>query len=172
VEQTDAQLACEAGQGNSHAFGALVERYRAGLVGYIAGLLGTREDAEELAQETFLRAWQQARTLRDPATVSGWLHKIAHNLAMTHARRPRTVPLIDDPPERAAAGADQERWLAVLAAVGRLSGPHREVLTKKHFDGCTHEEIARQLGIPGGTVRSRLARAYRELREMLSHDGL
>jgi RNA polymerase sigma-70 factor, ECF subfamily len=168
VELTDAQLAREAGQGNAKAFGVLVERYRAGVVGYVAGLLGTREDAEELAQETFLRAWRQARTLRDPATVSGWLYRIAHNLAVSHARRPRTVPLADDPPDRGPSGPDEERWTAVLSAVGRLSDDHREVVMKKHFNGFRHEEIAVQLGIPPGTVRSRLARAYSQLRDMLA----
>jgi RNA polymerase sigma-70 factor (ECF subfamily) len=168
VDATDAQLAREAGQGNASAFGVLVERYRAGVVGYIAGLLGARDDAEELAQETFLRAWREARTLRDPATVSGWLYRIARNLALSHVRRARTVPLVEDPPERPTAGSDENHWIAVLAAVGRLSEPHREVIAKRHFGGYRHDEIAAQLGIPSGTVRSRLARAYHELREMLA----
>ncbi len=167
MEATDAQLAREAGRGSAKAFGVLVERHRAGVVGYVAGLLGTRDDAEEIAQETFLRAWQQARTLKDPATVGTWLYRIAHNLAMSGVRRPRTVPLVDDPPERPSAGSDEERWIAVLAAVGRLSQPHREVIAKRHFGGYRHDQIAAQLGIPPGTVRSRLARAYQELREML-----
>jgi RNA polymerase sigma-70 factor (ECF subfamily) len=172
VDQTDAQLAQEAGQGNPHAFGILVERYRAGVVGYITGLLGAREDAEELAQETFLKAWQQARTLQNPATFSGWLYRIAHNLAMTQTRKRRPVPLLGDPPERVAADSDEDRSAAVLAAVARLSEDHREVIAKRHFDGFTHQETALQLGIPEGTVRSRISRAYRELREMLFHDEL
>jgi RNA polymerase sigma-70 factor, ECF subfamily len=176
VERTDAQLACDAGRGDSAAFGVLVERYRATLVGYVAGVLGSRDDAEELAQEAFLRAWRQAPTLREPAKVGGWLHQIARNLAMSHvrkprlARKPKLVPLGADPPGRPATG-DDERWPAVLAAVGRLSGPHREVIAKRHFAGCQNEEIAVQLGVPPGTIRSRLARAYAELREMLREEG-
>jgi RNA polymerase sigma-70 factor (ECF subfamily) len=168
VDQTDAQLARQSGQGDAKAFGLLVERYRALLVGYVAGLLGTREDAEELAQEALLKAWQQARTLRDPATVGAWLHRIAHNLAISHVRRPRPVPLVDDPPGRAGTENDEDRSTAVLAAVGRLSEPHREVVAKKHFGGYTVEQIAGQLGLPSGTVRSRLSRAYGQLREMLA----
>jgi len=167
VEQTDAQLARAAGQGDSKAFGVLVERYRASLVGYLAGLLGTREDAEELAQEALLRAWRQAPTLREPATVGAWLRRIAHNLAMSHVRKPRPVPLVDDPPERDANAPDEDRWIAVLEAVGRLSEPHREVVTRKHFGGYSQEQIAEQLHLPAGTVRSRLGRAYRQLRKML-----
>jgi RNA polymerase sigma-70 factor (ECF subfamily) len=170
VEKTDAQLARDAGQGDAAAFGVLVERYRAMLVGYVAGLLGTREDAEELAQETFLRAWQQAPLLRDPAAVSGWLRRIAHNLAMTRLRSPRPVPLVEHALPCAEAPGHEDRCGAVLAAVGRLSQPHQEVIAKKHFGGYTLQQIAGQLGIPEGTVRSRLARAYGELREMLAEE--
>jgi RNA polymerase sigma-70 factor, ECF subfamily len=167
VEPTDAQLARDAGQGNASAFAILVQRYRAPLIGYLAGLLGTREDAEELAQETFLRAWQRAPDLREPAAVGRWMYRIAHNLAMTHARCPRPVPLDDDPPGRPEADGAQDRHLALLAAVNALSEPHREVVARKHFAGCSHQQIAQQLGVPEGTVRSRLARAYAELRKVL-----
>jgi RNA polymerase sigma-70 factor, ECF subfamily len=170
VEKTDAQLARDAGRGDASAFGELVGRYRAVLVGYVAGLLGSREDAEELAQETFLRAWQQVPGLRDPATVGGWLYRIAHNLAMTHVRRPRPVPLVVDTPQPADPVGSEDRRVALLAAVGRLSEPHREVIAKKHFGGYTLDAIAGQLGVPPGTVRSRLSRAYGELREMLAEE--
>ncbi len=157
----------QAQQGSQDAFTQLVEKYQTPVYNLCYRMLGEAEAAEDAAQETFLRAWQQARTLQDPATVGGWLFRIAHNLAMSRIRRPRTVPLVEDPPERLAAGSDEERWIAVLAAVGRLSQPHREVIAKRHFGGYRHDEIAAQLGIPPGTVRSRLARAYQELREML-----
>ena len=58
--------------------------------------------------------------------------------------------------------------ISLLAAVGRLSEPHREVVSRKHFAGQSGDRIARQLGVPPGTVRSRLSRAYAELREMLT----
>jgi RNA polymerase sigma-70 factor (ECF subfamily) len=170
LERTDAQLACDAGHGDAQAFGILVERYRSELIGYLAGLLHRREDAEELAQETFLRAWQKAPSLRDPATVGGWLYRIAHNLAMSHARKPQPVPLGDEPLERLSADNEDDRRLALLAAVGRLSQPHREVIGRKYFGRTSVEQIAVQLGIPTGTVRSRLARAYGELRELLADE--
>jgi len=170
VESTDAQLAQDAGRGDANAFGVLVERYRCALVGYLAGLLGTRDDAEELAQETFLRAWREAPGLRDPAVVGAWLHRIARNLAMSHMRRARPVPLVVEPPGPEPAVGDEDRTVALLAAVGRLSGPHREVIGRKHFGNATVEQIALQLGIPAGTVRSRLSRAYRELRELLASE--
>jgi len=170
VEETDAQLAQDAGRGDANAFGVLVDRFRCALIGYLAGLLGTRDDAEELAQETFLRAWREAPGLREPATVGAWLHRIAHNLAMSHVRRPRPVPLVVDPPGPDPAAGEEDRTVALLAAVGRLSGPHREVIGRKHFGQCTVDEIAVQLGIPAGTVRSRLSRAYCELRGLLASE--
>ena len=172
MEKTDAQLAREAGQGDSDAFGVLVERHCAALIGYGVVLLGAREDAEDLAQETFLRAWQEAPSLRNPAAIGAWLHRIAHNLAVSRGRRLRPAPLIGDPPGREPSGCGEERRAAVLAAIGKLSEPHREVIERKHFGGYTQEQIAGQLGVPPGTVRSRLARAYGELRAMLAKESL
>jgi RNA polymerase sigma-70 factor, ECF subfamily len=171
VEKTDIQLAADAGRGDANAFGILVQRYCAGLIGYLAGLLNTREDAEELAQETFLRAWREVPKLNDPASFGGWLYRIAHNLAMSHARKPRPVPLADDPPDYVSDGVDEDRAIALLAAVGRLGESHREVIDRKYFGRATVEEVAGQLDIPAGTVRSRLSRAYIELRKMLTDES-
>jgi RNA polymerase sigma-70 factor, ECF subfamily len=171
VEKTDIQLAADACRGDSNAFGILVQRYRAGLIGYLVGILRTREDAEELAQETFLRAWREAHRLNNPAAFGGWLYRIARNLAVSHIRRPHTVPLADDPPDGGCDGAEEDRTVALLAAVGRLSQAHREVIERKHFGRATIEEVAGQLGIPAGTVGSRLARAYSELRKMLTDES-
>jgi RNA polymerase sigma-70 factor (ECF subfamily) len=171
MEKTDSQLAADACRGDANSFGILVERYRTALIGYVAGLLGTREDAEELAQETFLRAWREAPRLNDPASFGGWLYRIAHNLAMSHARKPHPVPLADDPPDCIAGIAKEAPTIALLAAIDRLGEDHREVIARKYFDRLTVEEVARQLGIPAGTVRSRLARAYGELRRMLTEES-
>jgi RNA polymerase sigma-70 factor (ECF subfamily) len=166
VERTDEQLAHASKGGDSRAFGILVERLRAPLIGYATGLLGTRDDAEELAQETFLIAWQKIGDLRVPAHVNAWVYRIAHNLAVKRPKQIRTQPLVEDPPEKDSSRQNR-RALALLGAVARLSEPHREVISRKHFAGCGGEKIAQQLGIPVGTVRSRLSRAYTDLREML-----
>jgi len=168
VDRTDEQLARASIEGDSQAFGVLVERLRAGLIGYITGLRGRRNEAEEVAQEAFLIAWQKVGSLREPARVCAWIYRIAHNLAKKPAKVVQTVPLADDPPATSSETVPDHRTISLLAAVGRLSEPHREVISRKHFAGQGGDQIARQLDIPAGTVRSRLSRAYAELREMLN----
>ena len=166
MKRTDEQLARASKEGDPRAFGILVERLRAPLIGYIAGLLGVRDDAEDLAQETFMIAWQKIGGLRIPARVNAWIYRIAHNLTVKRPKEIRTQPLAEDPPSRSGSRQD-ERSMALLGAVARLGEPHREVISRKHFAGYSGDDIARQLGIPAGTVRSRLSRAYTELRVML-----
>lgn len=166
MEPTDEQLAQASIERDPQAFGVLVERLRAPLIGYVTGLLGRRDDAEELAQEALLIAWRKIPDLRIPARVSAWIYRITHNLAAKRPKRVPTEPLRHDPPMQGTGSQDQ-RLVELLAAVARLSGPHREVISRKHFAGCSGEEVARQLGVSPGTVRSRLSRAYAELRRML-----
>ena len=168
MDRTDEQLARASIEGDSQAFGVLVDRLRAGLIGHVTGLLGRRADAEEVAQEAFLAAWQKLHSLREPARVGAWIYRIAHNLATKRAKVAQTVPLAVDPPADGGEPEADRRIVSLLAAVARLSRPHREVISRKHFDGQSGEQIARQLGIPPGTVRSRLSRAYGELREILT----
>jgi RNA polymerase sigma factor (sigma-70 family) len=111
-------------------------------------------------------AWQRIRGLREPARVSGWIYRIAGRLAGKRARASRPLPLVGDPPVKSCDSAEDQRLIALLAAVARLSQPHRDVISRKHFAGYQGDEIARHLGIAPGTVRSRLSRAYAELRRM------
>ena len=172
VEPSDEQLATAAGRGDRTAFGALVERYRAPLVAYVAGIMGRDQDAEEVAQEALLRAWRHIGRLRQPERVGGWLHRITHNLAVSQMRKPRLVSLPANQalPTPASCDSSQPRGTAVAAAIGQLSEAHREVIWKKHFNGLKQDQIAAQLGVPPGTIRSRLSRAYDDLRKLLSKE--
>jgi len=167
VQQTDEELTLAAMRGDADAFGILVVRLRSAVIGYVAGLIGNRDEAEEIAQEAFLAAWKNLPSLRQPAYAGTWIFRIAHNLSTKRGRRLSTVPLTFDP---AVAGPDtrrQERLLGVLAVVGRLSDEHRDVVMRKHFGGYSGRQIAEQLNIAPGTVRSRLSRAYAEMRSLL-----
>ena len=169
MENTDEQLARDSIEGDAKAFGVLVERLRAPLIGYLGGLLRKRgHDVEELAQEAFLTAWQKLRGLRDPARVRSWIYTIARNLAVRQAKSPRPVPLTNDPPACYEQSQQDQRLVSLVAAVSRLGEPHREVVLRKHFAGDSAEKIASELGVAQGTVWSRLSRAYAELRGMLT----
>jgi RNA polymerase sigma-70 factor (ECF subfamily) len=167
VNLTDRQIASRAGSGDVAAFAQLVERYRAPLIGYVYGLTGRREDSEELAQEAFCRVWEKLPTLRRPDRLVGWLYRIAHNLAVSASRRPSLASLTAEPPAGGEGRADPAA--DVHRAVADLPEDHRVVVSLRHFGGMSHEEIARALNIPAGTVRSRLSRAYDRLRPLLAH---
>ena len=172
MQRNDEQLVLAAKGGDTRAFGILVDRLRAGLIGYMTGLLGDRHEAEELAQEACILAWQKLDSVREPAKVGAWIHRIARNLATKQSGQRQPLSLDYDPPH----GAPQDRpdcdangrIVALLAAVARLEEPHRDVVARKHFNGQTGEEISRQLGIAQGTVRSRLSRAYAQLRKTMA----
>ncbi len=157
-------------RGDAEAFGILAVRLRSGLIGYLAGLTGNRDEAEEIAQEAFLAAWRNLHGLRNPACVGAWLFRIAHNLTTKRAKRRPDAPLTFDPPVPTPDARREERLLGVVAAVGRLSDEHREVIMRKHFGGYSGNEIAEQLGVAPGTVRSRLSRAYAEIRALLESE--
>jgi len=171
VDKTDEQLALASMAGDAKAFGILVERLRAPLTGYLGGLLGKRgDDVEELAQETFLIAWQKLPELRNPGSVSPWIYRIAGNMAMKQMKKKRPLPLTEDPPARDFDDLRAERLVSLVKAVGQLKEPYRDIVLRKHFSGDSGEKIARDVGVAPGTVWSRLSRAYAELRAMLAKE--
>jgi RNA polymerase sigma-70 factor (ECF subfamily) len=169
VNLTDRQIAARAGEGDRAAFVQLVERYRAPLIGYLYGLTGLRDEAEELAQEAFCRAWEKLPTLRRRDRLVSWLYRIAHNLAVSAARRPRLATLPTEGPVHATQAVRADPTAEVHRVVASLPEAHRVVVSLRHFAGLSHKEIARSLSIPAGTVRSRLSRAYDRLRPLLAH---
>jgi RNA polymerase sigma-70 factor (ECF subfamily) len=164
---TDREIASRAGAGDLAAFAQFVERYRAPLISYVQGLAGQRDDSEELAQEAFCRVWEKLPTLRQPDHLVGFLYRVAHNLAVSAARRPSVASLSADPPGPGPGRPDPSA--DVHRAVAALPELHRVIVSLRHFTGMSHEDIARTLNIPAGTVRSRLSRAYERLRPALAH---
>ena len=171
--------ACRAGR--TEAFGVLVQRYQDRLYPTILRLTGSAEDALDLLQDAFLRAFEKLGSFHGESSFYTWVYRIAVNLALSGRRRRRSLrtvglqlgersvdpasdPSITDPTlplER------RERDLLIQAALNALADDHRAVVVMKEFDGLRYEEIAQTLGVPVGTVRSRLHRARLELRERL-----
>lgn len=171
--------ACRAGQ--TQAFGELVRRYQDRLYPTILRLTGCAEDAHDLLQDAFLRAFQKLGRFHGDSSFYTWLYRIAVNLALSSRRRRRTTLRLSgtgrdgpiDPPDDPEQSDPTlpleraERSAIIQQALNALAPDHRAVVVLKEFDGLRYEEVAAVLGIPVGTVRSRLHRARCELREKL-----
>ena len=186
--QTDAELVARARAGTpraDEAFRELVRRYQRTVYALTLSLVRPA-DADDVAQEAFIRAFRNLDLLADPSRFGVWLRRITFGVAIDHVRADRThgtsiVPLEDaensmepvvglvdpgpSPLERVEHGEVVSR---VLAALDRLPARYRVPLTLYHIDGLTHAKVARALGVPETTVRSLVARARRKLARLLS----
>ncbi|MBA4062793.1 MAG: RNA polymerase subunit sigma [Isosphaera sp.] len=167
--------------GRREAFGELVTRYQARLYNAAIRLVDGPEDAADVVQDAFLSAFQSLHSFKGDAEFFTWLYRIAFNTAISLKRKKRAAVSLDagradgridpdDPSEYVKPGAGLERTedeRRLHEAIARLSHEHREVLVLKDLDGLKYEDIAEVLGVPIGTIRSRLHRARLELRELL-----
>ena len=168
-------------RGNSHAFRLIVERYKAVVFRLALSYLGSREEAEEAAQEIFFRAFKSLHRFSLDKRLLPWLYSIAVNyLRSAYARRRRREARIETgdgempdlrstDPEKGAL-ADSER-AAVRQAVESLPANLREPVVLYYFEELNVEEIASILGIGEENVKSRLFRARRKLRQILGGDA-
>jgi RNA polymerase sigma-70 factor (ECF subfamily) len=138
---------------------------------YARALRRNREDADDLVQDTLERAWSRAGLWAGVADMRSWLFSIMHNLHVDALRRGRldVVELDAHTPETAVAATQVERLALrdLEAALARLSDEQREVLLLLALDGMAYAEIAEALGIPVGTVMSRVARGRERLRGLM-----
>ena len=138
---------------------------------YARALAGNRDDADDLVQDTLERAWARSALWRGVADMRGWLFSIMHNLHVDGVRRPRlpTQAIDEDTPEVAMAPTQGER-LAVLdlqAALDQLPSEQREIVLLVALEDMSYADIAQTLGIPIGTVMSRLSRGRERLRALM-----
>jgi RNA polymerase sigma-70 factor (ECF subfamily) len=158
-------------------FAALHAEYRSFVHGYVTSLLLDRHLAEDVVQETMLRAWKYRDQFSDDkGSVRGWLMKVSHNIAMDklRMRRARPAEVAEDAVPDAMVTEDHAdavlTHLQINRALERLTPRHREVLVEVYLRGSTTREAAARLGIPEGTVFSRSYYALRILRRELSAD--
>ena len=138
---------------------------------YARALAGQRDEADDLVQDTLERAWSRLHLWRGVSDMRAWLFGIMHNLHADGVRRPRigTVPLDDDTPEPQVAPAQHER-LALLdlqSALDALPVEQKEVLLLVGLEDMSYADAARTLGVPIGTVMSRLSRGRERLRALM-----
>jgi len=184
MDATDQQIVEAVLEGEQHRFAELVTRYQRPIVSYVYRMLGQYDDAVDLSQDVFLKAYAALASYRPQYPFPAWLFRIARNAAIDALRRRRlaTVPLDqplqtdegpltrefagDDPgPERAFL--DQEFEGRIAAALARLPEKYREPLVLRHAAEMSYEEISEALELPLGTVKTRIFRAREALRGSL-----
>jgi len=184
--QTDAGLVAECQQGDAAAFDELVRRYKDRVYHVAYRFVGNHEDALDVAQEVFLRAYRGIDGFRGAAQVYTWLYSIAANLAKNWLRdgkrkgRDRATPLdsarsSDEPSPKRAVSSDTPRRQAMSheleetlqRCLDELPEPCRMTFVLRIYEDMSYEEIAEAMGCPTGTVKSRLNQARAMLRERL-----
>ena len=167
-DPADADLVHQARAGGEHGFTALVRRYQGLVIARAYAVLHDRAEAEDAAQEAFLRAFRSIGQLRDPAAFAPWLLQtvvnVARRAASRRARRP-VAGLDAEPPDRREAHPE------VLDAIATLPEGYQQVIHLHYTQGCSCEEIARELGLQVGSVTSRLTRARQMLRKLLTESA-
>jgi RNA polymerase sigma-70 factor (ECF subfamily) len=191
--ESDAALVAKTRKGDVEAFNHLVSRWEKRLYNYLLRLLanrpGYRDDALDLAQEAFLKAYQSIGTLSDAEKFAPWLYRISHNLAFSYLRRPAPLELIEE------GGQDRRgqwsndwssdwkdnvpRWVSPQPAFGRemeiavaraldaLSAEQREAIVLKVYHGFRFDEIAEIISCPVSTVKTRVYTGFAQLRTVL-----
>jgi RNA polymerase sigma-70 factor, ECF subfamily len=186
----DQEVVLLARGGQEAAYRELIRRYERPIFALLFRMVRDRELAEDLSQETFVKALNAIESYRPEFKFSSWIFKIANNAAIDHLRRREldTLSLDGSPhaetPEAMQAtalqiGTRQESPLdvveakelggAIEAAIGRLRPEYRSCILLRHVEGRAYEEIAEILDLPLGTVKTYIHRARNELRQLLAH---
>lgn len=186
----DAELVRRFNGGDDSAFGEIMSRHKTRIFSAAMALLRNHADAEEITQDTFVRAYRALARFRGDSSLSTWLHRIAVNLARNrywysfrrrrHATFSLDCPLGEDSSATvsdlfASADPDPSQELAkaefselVASGMEKLDRSHREILLLRSARDLPYEEIARRLRVKPGTVKSRIARAREQLRAHLA----
>jgi RNA polymerase sigma-70 factor, ECF subfamily len=156
--------------GDPEAFRTLVDHYQGRALGHAIAIIRNRDDALDVVQEAFLNAHRALRTFDRERAFYPWFYAILRNCCYRQLASRRTdatgsemrVDLLESP------GVSVEERLAIEEALAALSPADREIVMLRHFDGLSYAELAAALGIPAGTVMSRLFNARKRLRESLA----
>ncbi len=178
-EVSDSDLLVAVARQDREAFAALFDRYAVRVKAFMMRSGATAHDADEIAQEVMVSVWRRAATF-DPAraAASTWIYAIARNRRIDTIRRAsRPAPDPEDPlfqsdpaPDGMTLLSQAEREAMVRESLSTLPQEQRHVLVLSFYDGLSHGDIAERLGLPLGTVKSRIRLAFRHLRGALGED--
>jgi RNA polymerase sigma-70 factor (ECF subfamily) len=190
IAATDSELVVRARSGSEAAYRELLARYQRPVFSLVYRMVRNREQAEDLAQETFVKVFQNITRYDPKYKFSSWIFKIANNLAIDSLRRkdPATVSLdgsahaataeqvessridvVSDDANPAEALEARQLGGAIEQAVGKLRPEYRTAILLRHVEGRPYEEIAEIMDVPLGTVKTYIHRARSELRGALAH---
>ncbi|MEJ8548854.1 RNA polymerase sigma factor [Brevibacillus borstelensis] len=164
--------------GNQQAYARLVDKYKGKIFAYLYRMIGQKQDAQDLAQEVFTKAYFQLDKFQLDRNFSAWLYRVAANHCLDELRRRKRavkttgeeVELIEsETPEDAFLQKEQKQVL--LCQVMRLEEEYRSVLVLRYIDQLSYKEISEALALPMTTVQMRLHRARKKLREGLEKGG-
>ncbi|MGD8394372.1 MAG: sigma-70 family RNA polymerase sigma factor [Candidatus Eiseniibacteriota bacterium] len=181
---SDEEVMVRCARGSEPAFEILVERYQSRVINLITRFIGDYDRAEDIAQEVFIRVYRNRQRYRKSGKFSTWIFTIAANLAKNEIRRKvrhRRVVSIDEEREFGTIGDTlpdpgpgprqtlerRELEVMILQAIEELPDRYRMALVLRDIEGLSYDEVSKVLGIPGGTVRSRINRARLMVKEKL-----
>ena len=185
LEPSDFELVERCQRGDLSAYEVLVARHRQRVYQYAFSRVRNEQDATDLSQETFVKAWQAIRGFKKTAQFSTWLYRITTNLVIDQARRRERRPEVpfeeavdpdadvdvQTPPSSQPSPTDEvlrkELREQIDAALLELSADHRAVVQLREFEGLDYAEIAKAVGCSLGTVMSRLHYARKHLQKIL-----
>ena len=186
IASDDRQLVERATRGDRGAFEQLVKRYQRRVFAVALGMLRNADDARDVCQESFLKAYRNLAGFNGASQFYTWLYRIVWNGCLDHLRKQRRVEVEFDETiapdgasdetgtlahhagaDPAAALVDKELRRDILASLATLSPAHRTVLVLREVDGLSYDEIAEVVGCPVGTVMSRLFHARKKMQERL-----
>ncbi len=174
IKDGDAIAACQ--KGDHESFRILVRRYERELMGHALALLGNREDALDVVQETFVRAFKSISRFQPGRKFYPWIYSILRNLCVDRFRQKAREEKRQDALWKAEDlnpkfDEADERIQVLWNALGKLSQEDREIIVLKHLEGRKYQEISEMLQIARGTVMSRLYRARQKLKEVVSRQS-
>jgi len=170
-EVEDRDLIVKARRGDVEAYNLLISRWDRRIFNYLYRLVKSREDAMDLSQDVFLKAYQNLSKLEDPTRFGPWLYRIAHNEAYSLLRKNRPETELErDHADRPYSKhmLPLEVGLAVQSAMSQLSDDQREAVVLKIYQGFKFDEMAEILSCPVSTVKSRLYTALDLLKDSLA----
>ena len=173
--KADSDLVKDCISGNKQAFETLIERYKKQVFNVALRIINNYDDAVEITQTTFIKAFEKLHTFDKTRKFFSWLYRIATNESINYLKSRKNIESLDENlvssehnPEQHFAESEQDE--SIQQAIMRLTPEHRVVIVLCHFNNLSYKEIGTILDLPTRTVKSRLFSARRNLREILNQE--